>query len=147
MQGAQATRFYFASASLADPIQALLEPLESLVNGCQFVPGRILDHLQRLVVLQLNGAVAGIADQGFILPLQIAYDARVTLLELGASSRQELLDPAGIALCYGHWVLLVCLGCIRKIAQVSGCVSPGRARVAQGNSRVRTALLPGKLQR
>lgn len=115
MQGAQAARFYFTSASLADPIQSLIESLESLVNGCQFVLGRILNRLQRLVILQLNGAVAGVADQWFILSLQIPYDPSVTLFEKGAPGRQELLDPIRIASCYGHLLVLVCPRCTRRI--------------------------------
>jgi hypothetical protein len=115
MQGAQAARFNFTSAALAGPIESAIESLKGFLDRRQFVPGRIVDRLQRLVILQLNGAVAGIPDQRFILTLQVADDPLVSLLEKAASSRQELLDPAGMILCYRHLLFLVCLGCARKI--------------------------------
>src|SRR5688500_12176292 len=77
MQGAETACFYFASASLAHAIQPPVDSLESLVNGRQLIPRRIVDRLQGLVILQLNGPIARIADQRLIAPLQIAYDALV----------------------------------------------------------------------
>lgn len=98
MQGAQAARFYFASTSLADAIQPLVDSLENLVDGRQLVLGRIVNRLQGLVILQLNCTIARIADQRLIAPLQIAYDALVALFQSSASSPQEFFDPARIAL-------------------------------------------------
>ena len=68
-----------------------------------------------------------IADQRLIVASQITWDILETLLEKGASGRRSCLIPLELP---------VCDKCARKIPQVSDYVSPGRARVTEGNSGV-----------
>jgi hypothetical protein len=96
MQGLETARFYICTTFLAGSIKSPIEALQSLVEGGQLVPGGIGDRLQDLVVLQLSGAVAPIADQRIVAALKVAGHAAVAIFQRLASDGEQLLDLAEV---------------------------------------------------
>jgi hypothetical protein len=91
-----------AAALLADSIQASAQALQRLVDCRDLVLGGIVDRLQSLVILQLDGAIAPVADEWLATPLEIGCHALVTLEQGAPAGLQALLHLADIMLWNGH---------------------------------------------
>lgn len=98
MQGLEAARLDFDPTFLAGSIKSAIQALQSLVDGSQFVLCGIVNRLQDLVVLQLGGAVAPVADQRIVVALEVAGYAAVTLFQGIAPRAEQLLDLAEVRL-------------------------------------------------
>lgn len=98
MQGLQTARFDGCSTFLARSVQALVEAPQSFVDGSQLLQGRIVDHVQGLVVLQLDSAVAPIADQRIVATLKVPGYAGVALCQSVTSGSELLFDQADVLL-------------------------------------------------
>jgi hypothetical protein len=98
MQRAQAHRLDVCPTCLADSIEPLVESLQSLVDRRQLILGGSLDHLQRLVVLQLNGTITPIAYQWIIAALEVSGHPAVAVFQSIAPGSEQLLDLADILL-------------------------------------------------
>ena len=96
MQGLEAPRLDVCSTFLAGSIEALIEAMQSLLDDGELILGGIVDHLQGLVVLQLNGTIAPIADQKIIAAPEVPRDAGVTPFQGAASGDQQMLDLAEV---------------------------------------------------
>jgi hypothetical protein len=63
-------------------------PVERSLNGLELTPGRVADGLERLVVLELNGPVAGVVAEWRVPSRQILSDPVPPLVQFGASGQQ-----------------------------------------------------------
>ena len=81
MQSLEAAGLYAGPAFLAGSIKPLIKAQKCLVEGVQLILGGVVDDLQGLVVLQLDGTIPGSAD--------------MSRFQRIAPGGEQLLDQAG----------------------------------------------------
>jgi hypothetical protein len=102
VQRLQPARLYGLPALLARAVQSLVEALKCLIHRSQLILGCIVYDLQRLIVLDLNGAIAPVADQGVVASLQIELHASMALSKSIATGNEDLLDCREIRVWNRH---------------------------------------------
>jgi hypothetical protein len=106
VQRLQPARFYGLPTLLASAIESLVEALKCLIDRSQLILGRVVYYLERLIVLDLDGAIAPVADQGVVASLQIKLCAPMAFAQSIAAGKEHLLD-SGIILVWNRHERLV----------------------------------------
>jgi hypothetical protein len=90
------------AANFADAIQPSRHSIQRDVDIHKLTHSRLADGLQRIIVLQLDGAIVGVVAERLQLPRQILTDPISPLLQFGSASQQTdsyLFERFGIS---GH---------------------------------------------